>query len=109
MKSKSAPEHRLMMHQETTPMNRIAGWLIGGALLVVLMPWAQAQGVVNYPPADGMMYAPAPVYPAPGGFGGNYAQTYPSYAQGGYYAPNPNVYPQQGVPATNRVAPRVRG
>ena len=65
--------------------------------------------MVNYPPADGMMYAPAPVFPAPGGFGGNCAQTYPANVQGGYYAPNPNVYPQQGVPATNRVAPKVRG
>jgi len=95
---------------ETTPMSRILRFAIGAFLLSVLIPAAQAQGVVNYPPADGMMYAPAPVFPAPGGFGGNYAQTYPSYAQGGYYATSPNVVqPQPGLRATNQLAPRVRG
>jgi len=95
---------------ETTPMSRNFRFVIGAFLLSVLIPAAQAQGVVNYPPADGMMYAPAPVFPAPGGFGGNYAQTYPSYSQGGYYAASPNtVQSQPRVPATNPVAPRFRG
>ena len=72
--------------------------LIGGALLVILMPGAQAQGVVNYPPADGMMYAPAPVFPAPGGFGGNYAQTYPSNVAGGVLRAEPERLSAAGRP-----------
>jgi hypothetical protein len=91
-----------------TPMSRIFGYMVGACLLVVLMPGAQAQGVVNYPPADGMMYAIPPQYPAPGGFGGQYTQTYPAYPQG-YYGANPYVVQQQGVPSTSQVAPRVRG
>jgi len=102
-------EHRLSSHLETTPMIRILAFAMGASLLLGIVPRAQAQGVVNYPPADGMMYAPAPVFPAPGGFGGNYAQTYPQYPQG-YYATSPNVVqPQQVAPAPNQYAPRVRG
>lgn len=100
-------------------MSRVFAIAMGAALLSSLSPGARAQGVVHYPPADGMMYAPHPIFPAPGGFGGNYAQTYPQYVQTypqyaqqnpGYYPTGPNlVQPQQGAPATTRVAPRIRG
>ena len=91
-------------------MTRTLPYVIGAFLLIVLVPGARAQGVVNYPPADGMMYAPAPVFPAPGGFGGDYAQTYPSVPAGGvlHDEPQRRFLPQPGVTATYRVAPRVR-
>jgi len=102
-------------NSEITLMNRNLGYGFGAFLLLALTPGAGAQGVVNYPPADGMMYAVPPQYPAPGGFGGQYTQTYPANAPG-YYGTTPYVAQgtnrgvvQQRVPATNQAAPRVRG
>jgi hypothetical protein len=89
-------------------MRRAFGILAGATLLAVLLPGARAQGVVSYPPADGMMYAPAPVFPAQGGFGEQYLQSYPANAPA-YYTTAPNMVPRQAVPATAQPAPRVRG
>ena len=53
---------------------------------------AHAQGVVNYPPADGMMYALPPQYAAPGGLGVGYTETPPALSPG---TTAPNAYAAQ--------------
>jgi hypothetical protein len=102
----------MITHPESTPMKHLLAFLATAMLLAVLSPGARAQGVVYYPPADGQFYAPPPLIPAPGGFGEQYLQSYPANALApGYYVTTPNIVPQQpqGVPATNRVLPRIRG
>jgi hypothetical protein len=91
-------------------MRRIIAGMLGVGMIVALTSGARAQGVVHYPPADGMMYTPPPQYAAPGGLGAQYSETAPAYASG-YYATNP-YGTQQVVPYAyqpNRVLPRVRG
>ena len=59
-------------------MTRIVGCMVGFCLLFILSSSADAQGVVNYPPADGMMYTVPPEYAAPGGLGAGYSETFPA-------------------------------
>src|SRR5689334_22840538 len=102
----------MITHPESTPMKHLLSLLATALLLAVLAPGAQAQGVVYYPPADGIMYAPPPLIPAPGGFGAQYLQSYPANTPApGYYAATPNGVQQQPltVPPANQVVPRIRG
>jgi hypothetical protein len=90
-------------------MSRIIGSMLVAGLILLFTSGAQAQGVVHYPPADGMMYTAPPQYAAPGGLGAEYTETFPTFSSG-YYETNPNAT-QQVVPYTygaNQATPRFR-
>jgi hypothetical protein len=93
-------------------MGRILGVVFGAWLLLDLVSGVSAQGVVNYPPASGHMEYVPPSYPAPEAVGGQYVETFPSFAGSfdstGAYAVQPGVpYATQTRPATT-VRVRVR-
>jgi hypothetical protein len=93
-------------------MGRIIGVMFGAFVLAGLSSAANAQGAANYPPASGHMQFVPPVYPAPGAVGGQYLETFPSFAgsfnSNGAYALQPGVpYATQTPPATG-VRPRGR-
>ena len=92
-------------------MSRIPEVMFGAWLLVGLVSGVSAQAMVNYPPATGNMVDVPPSYPAPEAFGGQYVETFPSFAESfdssSAYAVQPGVpYATQTRPAT---AVRVRG
>jgi len=92
-------------------MSRIPEVIFGAWLLLGLVSGVSAQAVVNYPPATGNMVDVPPSYPAPEAFGGQYVETFPSFAESfdssSAYAVQPGVpYTTQTRPAT---AVRVRG
>ncbi|MBV8129683.1 MAG: hypothetical protein JO114_18700 [Planctomycetaceae bacterium] len=92
-------------------MSRIPEVMFGAWLLLGLVSGVSAQAVVNYPPATGNMVDVPPSYPAPEAFGGQYVETFPSFAESfdssSAYAVQPGVpYATQTRPAT---AVRVRG
>jgi hypothetical protein len=83
-------------------MSRIAGCMLGFCLVLVLTSGAHAQSVLNYPPADGMMYTVPPEYAAPGGLGAAYVETPP----GSTVATAPDAYSAQpATPYYYRAAP----
>jgi len=61
-------------------MGRYLGVMFGAWLLLGLVSGVSAQGVVDYPPATGHMVYIPPSYPAPGAVGGEYLETFPSFA-----------------------------
>ena len=92
-------------------MSRIPEVMFGAWLLLGLVSGVSAQAVVNYPPATGNMVDVPPSYPAPEAFGGQYVETFPSFAESfdssSVYAVQPGVpYATQTRPAT---AARLRG
>ena len=92
-------------------MGRILEVMFGAWLLLGLVSGVSAQGVVNYPPATGNMVYVPPSYPAPEAFGGQYVETFPTFAESfdstGAYTVQPGVpYATQTRPAA---VVRVRG
>lgn len=90
-------------------MRRILGGMFVAWILAGLVSGANAQGVVGYPPADGHMVYIAPSYPAAGAVGGQYVETYPSFAgsygSAGAYAVQPGFpYATQTRPAIGATA-----
>jgi hypothetical protein len=61
-------------------MGRILGVMVGAWLALGLDSGVSAQGVVDYPPATGHMVYIPPIYPASGAVGGEYLETFPSFA-----------------------------
>jgi hypothetical protein len=87
-------------------MKRIIGCMVGSCLVFVLSSSVKAQGVVNYPPADGMMYTVPPEYAAPGGLGTGYTETPPALSSG---TMAPNAYAAQpAAPYSYQAAPARR-
>jgi len=87
-------------------MTRIVGCMMVSCLVFVLSGSADAQGVVNYPPADGMMYTVPPQYAAPGGLGTGYTETFPAQSSG---VAAPNTYAAQpAAPYSYQTAPARR-
>jgi hypothetical protein len=87
-------------------MTRIVGCMVGSCLVFVLTNSVRAQGVVNYPPADGMMYTLPPQYAAPGGLGAGYTETFPALSSG---TTAPNAYAAQpAAPYSYQRAPARR-
>ena len=95
-------EQLLRVHREATAMRRIFGILLGTGLILGLASGARAQGWGYYPPAGGQMYYYPPVYTSPSAVGGQYVETFPTYAGNaftpGVYAAQPTV-PSHTVPA----------
>ena len=93
-------------------MGRIVQVMFGGWLLLGLVTAVSAQSVVNYPPASGHMVYIPPAYTAPEAVGGQYMETFPSFAgsydtTGAYAVQQPGVlYSTQPLPANTA---RVRG
>jgi hypothetical protein len=87
-------------------MTRNVGCIVGSCLVFVLTSSAGAQEVVNYPPADGMMYTLPPQYAAPGGLGSEYTETPPAVSSG---TTAPNAYAAQpAAPYSYQTAPARR-
>ena len=98
MNSMSAPEHRLMMHQETTPMNRIAGWLIGAAFLVILMPGAAGPGRGELSAGGRDDVRPGTRVPRAGGLRGELCADLPLVRPGGVLRAEPERLSAAGRP-----------
>jgi hypothetical protein len=87
-------------------MKRIIGCMVGSCLVFVLSSSVNAQGVVNYPPADGMMYTVPPEYAGPGGLGAGYSEAFPAVSSG---TTAPNAYAAQpAAPYSYQTAPARR-
>lgn len=77
---------------------------LAGALLLTVAPRGHAQSA-DYPPASGHMVIIPPSYPAPGGLGSDYVETFPGLTPNQATAP---ATVQPVVPGTRTVGPRVR-
>ena len=83
-------------------MNRPMGMMLILGFALGFSAGAQAQSVVDWPPATGHMQFVPPSYPALGAIGGQYVETFPSFA--GMYqtqvagAVQGGAYPSQGEP-----------
>lgn len=92
-------------------MGRNLGIMFGAWFLFGLVSGVSAQGVVDYPPATGHMEFVPPSFPANAAVGGQYLETFPTYA--GTLAPSGAYATQPGVPYATQtrpaVAARVRG
>ncbi|MBV8486947.1 MAG: hypothetical protein JO161_01590, partial [Planctomycetaceae bacterium] len=81
-------------------MNRPIGMMLNLGMALGLSAGAQAQSVVDWPPATGHMQFVPPSYPALGAIGGQYVETFPPFA--GMYqaqvagAVQGGAYPVQG-------------
>jgi hypothetical protein len=71
-------------------MNRPIGIILSVGITLGLSARAQAQLVVDWPPATGHMQFVPPIYPGPGAVGSQYVETFPSFA-------GPNEQPLAGV------------
>lgn len=91
-------------HRKASAMSRVVGVMCGGWLLLGMVSGAGAQYVVNYPPADGYFTSIPPSYPAPGAVGGQYLETFPSFA--GTYD-STGALAQPTVPYATQTAPVV--
>jgi hypothetical protein len=101
----------LISHLEASLMRRKLGFMFGAWIFAGLVSGVNAQGVVGYAPATGHMEFVPPSYPALGAVGGQYLETFPSFAgsfdSSGAYAVQPGVpYATQTRPA---IGPRVLG
>ena len=61
-------------------MKRLIGIILSVGIALGLSAGAQAQSVVDWPPATGHMQFLPPSFPGPGAVGAQYVETFPSFA-----------------------------
>ena len=84
-------------------MSRMYGIIVASCLLLGSVPGAEAQYVVEWPPATGYFTAVPPSYPAPGAVGAQYMETFPTFM--GSYDSTGAYMMQQAVPYQAQSAP----